>query len=115
MLEQMTRSWVRRKGRSASTDDAFGDLRRIGRLGPAAYLDGFLMHHVLVRLGVALAISDVLTQRIEEGIDELAADLGFVVQPALIAIQLAQTRDEVKDGCRSWHWRTSLDRMGPHR
>ena len=37
-------------------------------------------------------------------VNELAADLGFVIQPALVAVQVgAEAGDEVKDGCRCWH------------
>ena len=81
----------------------------VGRLGAAAHLDGLLVHHVLVGLGVALLVGDVPAQRLEEGVDELAADLGFVVRAAAIAVQVgAEALDEIDDGCWGWHEGASL-------
>ena len=51
----------------------------VGRLGGAADLDGVLVDHVLVGFGVALLVVDVPAEGLEEGVDELAAELGLVV------------------------------------
>ena len=61
--------------------DAEGVIRRLG--GPA-HLDRILVDHVLVGLGVALAVGHIPAQRLEERVQELAAQLGFVVMPGAV-------------------------------
>ena len=51
----------------------------VGGLGRAADLDGVLVDDVLVGLGVALRVVDVPAEGLEEGVEELAAELGLVV------------------------------------
>ncbi|GEM_PF-1969932 len=61
----------------------------IRRFGVAADFDGVFVNHVFVRLGVALLVVNVPTQRSKEGIDELAAKLGFIVIAGEISLAIA--------------------------
>ncbi len=70
----------------------------VGRLCATADLDGVLVHDVLVGLGVTLAVAHVPAQRVEERIDELAPDLGFVVGAAFVTVQVGiEAGDELVD------------------
>ena len=51
----------------------------IGGLGGAADLDGVLVDDIFVGLGVVVVVEHVPAEGLEEGVEELAAQLGFVV------------------------------------
>src|SRR5439155_25415664 len=61
----------------------------IGRFGGFADLDGVLVDDVLVGLGVTLLVVDVPAEGLEEGIEEFAAELGFVVLRRAVGILVA--------------------------
>lgn len=60
----------------------------VGGLGGPADLDRVLGDDVLVGLGVTLLVIDVPAQGLEEGVDELGADVGFLVTGSLIGLQV---------------------------
>ncbi|MDP8215106.1 MAG: hypothetical protein RAO92_04335 [Candidatus Euphemobacter frigidus] len=61
----------------------------IGGLGDATDFDGVFGDDVLVSLGVALLIVDVPAQGLEERIDELGANVGFLVTGTFISFQVS--------------------------
>ena len=82
----------------------------VGRLGAAADLDGVLVHHVLVGLGVAPLVVHVPAQGFEERVDELDPGQGLVILAALVAVQVgAEAVDELVDGVGGGHRGTSLE------
>jgi len=59
---------------------------------------------VFVGVGVAGGVGDVPAQGGEEGVDEFAADLGFVVVGGGVGVAVAvEGFDELKDGGRCGH------------
>jgi len=61
----------------------------VGRTGRPTDLDGVLVDHVLVLLGVALHIAHVPTEDFKERVNELDAHMGFFVVAALVDVQVA--------------------------
>ena len=82
----------------------------VGRLGVAADLDGILVDDIFVRFGVALLVVDVPAEGLEERIEELPPQLGFVVALALIgfAVLLEAVDEGGNDRRRLTHNRQSL-------
>jgi len=60
----------------------------VGRAGRPADLDGVLVDHVLVLLGVAPDVGHVPAQGLEEGVDELHAYAFFLVLVPLVHVQV---------------------------
>ena len=58
----------------------------VGGFGVAADLDGIFMDDIFIRLGVALLIGDIPSERLEERIEKLPAQLGFVITLALVGL-----------------------------
>ena len=90
----------------------------VGRFHPPAHRHPRFVDDLLVLLGVALRVVHVPAQRLEEGIDELAASLGLVVGgtvvlrgftavfrglTAVFRGVVVETPDQVKDGLGDGH------------
>ena len=85
----------------ARAADAEGVIRRLG--GPA-HLDRILVDHILVGLGVVLAVGHIPAQGLEERVEEFAAQLRLVVVPGAVGGGLiAKALDELADGVRCGH------------
>ena len=70
----------------------------IGSLDGAAYADGVFVDNVFIRLGVTLLVVYVPSVCLEEGIEKLAAEVGFIVMPGRVGITvLLETLRKVKD------------------
>ena len=78
--------------------------------GIAADLDGIFVDDIFVRLGVTLLIGDIPAERLEERIEKLPAQLGFVVTLALVglAVLLEPVDEGGNDRGRLTHNRQSL-------
>ncbi len=84
----------------ADAADAKAVVRGLGR---AADLDGVFVDDVLVGFGVACLVVDVSAECVEERVDELAADLGFVVGLLLVGLGvLGEALDELENTL--WRW-----------
>jgi len=71
-------------------------------LGGAADFDRVFVNNILVRLGVALFVVDVPVEGFEQGVDEFAPDLGFVVRLLIgVAVQL-EALDQIEHGTRTF-------------
>ena len=82
------------------------DLREVvfGGLGDAGDPDGVFMDDFLEGFGVALRVLDVPSEGLEEGVDELAANLGFVVVGRGVVVAVGvEAFDELEDGARCLH------------
>ena len=78
----------------------------IGGFGFALHFNGRFVHHVFVCFGVALFVVHVPAERLEEGVDEFAAGLGFVVDSGAVIVAVAlELGDEFVDFLRGWHMR----------
>src|SRR5262249_28100494 len=85
----------------------------VGGLGHAPHLDRILVNYVFVSLGVAGLVVHVPAKAFEEGIDELLADLRFVVVARAIGFRVSiETLDEFDDFAWSGHcfWTWSFGR-----
>jgi hypothetical protein len=85
----------------------------VGRLGRAADLDGVLVDDFAEGLGVVLRVVDVPAEGLEEGIEEVAPQQGFVVAAAAISVEVGfESLDELADDGGSGH-RRNVSRMAP--
>ena len=74
----------------------------IGRFGGLADFDGVLVDDVFVRLRVALLIVHVPAERLEERVEEFAAELRFVVVRRAVGFAIAvEPLDQLQD-LRRW-------------
>ena len=81
-------------------------------LGPPADADRVFVNDLLVGLGVALAVEDVPAQGLEEGVEELAAKLRFVVGAGAVRLDLGlKTLDQFLHDRRCCH-RYNLSKNG---
>ncbi len=81
----------------------------VGGLGGRSDLDGVLVDDILIGVGIAAGIVDIPAEGIEEGIEEFAAELGFVVSAGAVVVAAAlETLDKLINDSGSRHRSSSF-------
>ena len=70
----------------------------VGRFGGAGEADLVFVDDVFVGFGVAGGVVDVPAEMFKEGVEEFAAELGFVVLAGFVGVEVAfETFDEIEN------------------
>jgi len=70
----------------------------VGGFGGLTDFDGVFVDDVLVGFGVAVLVVNVPAERLEEGVEEFAAELGFIVVGRAVGVAVAvEPLDQFKD------------------
>lgn len=76
----------------------------VWRSGGKANLDGVFVYHVAVGFGIALVVVHVPAERCEHRVNEIASDLGFVVLPVAVGVEIPlEVFDQGENGLRGGH------------